>query len=357
MQKTRNLFILKGKPSDVEMVLGSLQFKGLTELDSHNITKEDIYREFKNNKSVVCSNCPKEFEQSAIKINVINSLYNTEIYDDYINLMSGGIPLKFWAIANAYNCDIGDHKSNSSGLNGTSNPYDCPYCRYFKFSNQYYTTFDINNRSIYQSDNFVVMPTLGEFIKGYLLIIPIKHAMSMAELSSDIQQEFLSVLEDIMQILKLTYHINDILVWENGTGNGGIGKAKNSIVHSHVHVAPSKLTAENINEISGFQLKKIPYSDLHLYGKHSYLLIKGNNDNEWFINDNPSLYIPRQYIRQLVADEYGLYEEDIWNWRINPFHYLITATCKDIQNALINNWSILPERIKQNTKRVLLKIS
>lgn len=348
MQKTRNLFILKGKASDVNLVLESLQFKGLTVFRSSNVTVADILKEFENNKSVACSNLPKEFKNSYISIDVINSSDNTKAYDNCINIMLGSLPKQFLAITKAFDCDIGDYKSNSSDLNNTSDASDCPYCRYFN-NNDCDANSNVN-KPVYRSKNFVVMPTVGEFIKGYLLIIPIQHVMSMAELSENLQFEFFTVLNDVTEILKLTYPIENVLVWENGTGNGGIGKAKNSIVHSHVHIAPSNLTAEKIHQLSGFPLTKIYYNELSSYGNNSYLLVKDNNMNNawWYINDNPNLYIPRQYVRQLLAEEYEL-SGDSWNWRTNPFIYLIEATCKDIQNALINNWSKLPKRIKQNT--------
>jgi hypothetical protein len=60
-----------------------------------------------------------------------------------------------------------------------------------------------------------------------------------------------------------------LLVWENGTGNGGIGKAKNSIVHSHIHIAPSNLTIDKIKELSGFSFNQISYTDLFNYGEDS----------------------------------------------------------------------------------------
>lgn len=353
MKKTRNLFVLKGKPSDINLVLGNLQFKGLTELSSSKVTAQDIIHEFNNNKSVVCSDIPEEIDTEAITINVVNtSNFSKPENGNYINIKDGCLPQQFVAIADSYDCDIGDHKSNSSGLTGAPSSKDCPYCNYF-FNDFPGKKFDESNRTIYESTNFVVMPTVGEFIKGYLLIIPREHVMSMAELSPELRKEFVTVLNDVTFILKLTYPVNDILVWENGTGNGGIGKAKSSIVHSHVHIAPSKLTAKSIQEFSKFPLTKITYEDLPLYGKHSYLLVKGVTTREWWINDNPDLYIPRQYVRQLIAEEYG-FSEDTWNWRTNPFIYLITSTCKDIQDSLTNNWNFLPERIKENTKKFLV---
>lgn len=76
--------------------------------------------------------------------------------------------------------------------------------------------------------------------------------MSNAELINYKSKEFLTVLEDISCILKMTYNVSNVLVWENGTGNSGIGKAKNSIVHAHTHIAPSNLNATTIETISDF---------------------------------------------------------------------------------------------------------
>ena len=96
------------------------------------------------------------------------------------------------------------------------------------------------------------MPSIGQFINGYLLIIPKAHVMSMAEFSKELIDEFNIVLEDVIAILKLTYNFSDILVWENGTGNSGKGKAKDSVVHCHVHVAPSLLLQIKLRKFPHF---------------------------------------------------------------------------------------------------------
>ena len=95
MKKTRNLFILKGSPSDVNLVLGNLHFKGLTELTSSEVTVQDVVHEFNNNKSVVCSNVPKGLEVTAIDINVINSSDPNDMDENCINIMDGCLPQKF----------------------------------------------------------------------------------------------------------------------------------------------------------------------------------------------------------------------------------------------------------------------
>ncbi len=350
MKKTRNLFIVKGNEELVLPILDELQFKGLSVFKEEQISAETVKEVFRNNKSIVCRDVSDEnLKATAIFIVVTNS---DSSYTHCIQTSAGDIAEQFEHIAEKQHCDIGDHKSNSSGLVEAPKRSDCPYCRYIDDG---YCDSDINlHRTLYRSENFFVMPTIGEFIKGYLLIIPKQHVMSNAELPLEVRREFLSVLEDVCYMINLTYCTSNILIWENGSGNGGIGKAKNSIVHSHTHVAPSKLDADSIETLSGFPFERLSYENLHLYGKNSYLLVRGKNDNDWRINDNPNLYIPRQYVRQLLLyKDYSLLPDGIWDWRHYPFVDKIKETCTEIQTALLAHWDELPERIKNNTKDFL----
>jgi len=192
---------------------------------------------------------------------------------------------------------------------------------------------------------------LGEFIPGYLLIIPYEHVMSNAELDLSTQKELLTVIEDLSYLLNLTYGHSNYLIWENGTGNSGIGKAKDSVVHAHTHIAPSSLTAEKIEALSGFNFKKISTEDLSKYNLYSYLLIQ-DTDNLWRISSNPAVYIPRQYIRQLLAEEYEIPGEQ-WNWRKYPFKEQMMQSYYDMVDAIQKNWNSLPARIKVNTFEVI----
>ena len=347
MKKTRNLFVLIGIPEVKSIVLKQLDFKGITRF-STKVSSEQISKEFANNKSVICFDVPSEFETSAIKI-VVGDLNHATSDDCFFIDIAGDVISQFQEIADKTNSDIGDHKKDCSGQNGIPSIDDCAYCKCIKDNFHDYKLS--MNRVIYKSENFFVMPTLGEFLLGYMIIIPMEHVMSNAELSSSLQEEFLTVLDDVSYILNLTYQTSDFLVWENGTGNSGKGKAKTSVVHSHVHIAPSKLTASKIKEFSQFDFDEISYDELSSYGNRSYLLIR-ENKNSWFINSNSEVYIPRQYVRQLLAHEYKL-TGDTWNWRTNPFPELMIKTVDDISFTLKSHWNELPERIKQNTKSFL----
>ena len=115
-----------------------------------------------------------------------------------------------------------------------------------------------------------------------------------------------------------------------------------------VHICPSSLNSDKIEILSGFPFETISISELSNYKEHSYLLIRSPEYSSWKINNNPELYIPRQYVRQLLAEEYNL-PDDSWNWRKYYFKKNMTKTVEDIRITLITNWNTLPERIKNNT--------
>lgn len=351
MKKTRNLFILTGDKELVLQAISQINFKGTCSFTADYVTSETVYSVFACNKSIVCRGVALDLvlQNSAITIAVIEDSHNLVSKTDVINISKGNISEQFNAIANYHHCDIGDHKSNTSASVKHFKRKDCPYCRYIDDG---YMDKDINlHRTLYRSENFFVMPTVGEFVEGYLLIIPMDHVMSNGELSFEKRKEFLQVLDDVSYMLKLTYGNEQLLVWENGSGNAGASKAKTSIVHSHTHVVSSKLTADDIEGFAGFPLEKISYDDLPLYQEYSYLLIRDINKDIWRINDNPNVYIPRQYVRQLLLyKDYTTLPDGIWDWRSYPFIDKIKETCSNVQSALLAHWDELPKRIQDNTK-------
>lgn len=341
MKQTRKIFCLDCyDPPDEQIIRDTLQFKGLTTFFRKNISLEDLVDVFKHNKSALCisSSLPGNFSKKAIMVDNLN------VNADLIS--------QFKSIVEKNNCDIGDHNSNRSGLTGAPTIADCTYCRTIKGISKEVS------KILYASENFYVKATLGEFINGYLLIIPYSHIMSNAELSFTLRQEFLEVLEDVTYILQLTYGTPNVLVWENGSGNSGVGKAKDSIVHSHTHIAPSNMTYATIENESGFPFKKISYDQLSDYKTASYLLINNFTSSSYFslnwnICQESGLYIPRQYIRQLLAEEYNLPGES-WNWRTHHFEEKIIETDNQIIKTLKRYWAMLPQRIRDRTKDYIL---
>lgn len=348
MKKTRNLFLLVGSPEDIMSALETIQFKGLiTNGYFHPLLPEFVAKVFDCNKSVIGSHDDYvgKIPEDAIVINVVPTA-RSHVCSSRQTIYLGdteSIEKQFEKIADSLGLDVGDHKSNSSGSTDGPTKKDCAYCQYLAGHVQK------NERTIYRSENFFVIPTLGQFVTGYLLIIPYQHIMSNGELSREHLEEFQIVLSDIEYILKLAYpEAKGVLVWENGSGTSGKGKAKDSLVHSHVHIAPTGLTADAIKEMAGFPFTELGIMDLPKFKEHSYLLMRCPDKEKWLINNDPKVYIPRQYVRQLIAEEYNI-PGDAWNWRTHPYEEKMHETIRDITSALLENQSQLPERIRNNT--------
>lgn len=352
MKKTRNLFLLVGSPADTMTVLEAIQFKGvITNSYWHPLRQDLIEKVFDCNKSVVGSHDDfvGKIPEDAIVINIVPTARSHLCSSRQIIYLGDTEPIanQFEKIAYDLGLDIGDHKSNHSGSTDGPTQKDCAYCQYLKGN------VKRNERTIYRSENFFVIPTIGQFITGYLLIIPLQHIMSNGELSAEHLEEFQIVLSDVEYILKLAYpDAQGIMVWENGSGSSGKGKAKDSIVHSHVHVAPSSLTSDLIKERAGFHFEELGIMDLPNFKEHTYLLMKCPDKENWLINNDPNVYIPRQFVRQLIAEEYNIPGE-AWNWRTHPFEDNMHETISDIITTLQKYESQLPERIRNNTRLLL----
>ncbi len=348
MKKTRNLLVLETRASEMEAAQQALlelqgEYKALVPLDAQKANEEEIQKVFACNKSVICANLDPELatkfsNRISIPAYLVPNITRSPLTID----LGGDIRRQFALIVDMYDLDIGDHVTNDSGLVEEAAKFNCGYCGYFDGSTKEAI------KTIYKSPNFFVFTTIGQFIPAYLLIIPNEHVMSISQLDRARQQEFLEIVEDVQYILRLAFHSTKFLIWENGTAAGGHGKAKDSLVHAHVHVAASKMTPESIQKLSGFPLTRVPFEDLSSYGENSYLLVCSDDCYSWWINDDPELYIPRQYIRQLLAEEHGV--PKVWNWRTNPFHEKRIEATDFIHTILNLHWESLPKRIQDRTQ-------
>ena len=344
MKATRRVFSIKGNEAVVREVLnGLIGFKAVTVL--YDAVTLDVMSEvFNNNKSVVCSaeNITYTPMNNAV-VEVFATSSDTMIFGvkNIINV-NGNIVRKFMEIADEHEIDIGDHVSNAS----TKSPLksDCLFCKLLKGKPVH------EQASLYESENFLVIPGSGAFLDGYLMILPKSHVMSCSELNFEQKQEMLEVIEDVKFILKGIYG-KDILVWENGSGLNGKGKPKTSIVHAHIHACPSMLNVLETTNATGIPIFPITSEELPKYKENSYLLIM-NYDGNWYISADPKLYIPRQYVRQLIALEHNIVGE-FWNWRVYPFWNNVEKTGNDVLSFIKNNYDNLTPRIKKATEKFI----
>lgn len=172
-----------------------------------------------------------------------------------------------------------------------------------------------------ETDNFVVMPTIGAIVEGYLLILPRVHYLSMAHLPRCLYPELEALHDEIRAILTATYAQKPIF-FEHGPMScllrGGC-----CADHAHLHAVPLEVDlAPDIKTL--YAERRIQFLiELRQQVQRSipYLFYEDPNGKRYVFD---ALEAIPQYLRQLVAKHTGLPER--WDWRVSPGKAEILAT-------------------------------
>ena len=188
------------------------------------------------------------------------------------------------------------------------------------FSRRYGSTAD---RIIFRTARICVVPTLGQIAEGHLLIIPVQHVNSIADMDEDATQEFTSVYEEVKQTLRRSYQ--DCICFEHGVripGSGGCG-----IDHAHMHAIP--VSGHGVLDILqrtfvGSQVGCV--ADVtHAFSRDVSYLYFESNEGERQVFETP--FIPSQYMRRLVSESLG---KRHWDWRTADFEPGLIATVQKL---------------------------
>ena len=341
MNTSRAIIIITGDQrlfSDAKEIISG--FKAVTVVN--HLDETTISNVHKHNKNVVFFTPVYDFKLSEYKP-IVLSLSKTETDTSVNKLNAYKILSDFPILMDSLDIDVGDHILEDS-KNSTAEKNDCLFCKIRDDKS------DNPEHILYESHNFYVLPGTGAFFDGYVMIVPKKHVMSFAELDSLEFEEFLQVLNDIRFILESVYY-KKVFVFECGSGASGEGKHTTSIVHAHMHLAPTDMPVlENVQK-SGIYPAQIYPENLRDYGLYRYKLYI-DQENTWYIASDPACYYPRQHPRQILADYMGL-EKGKYNWRAYPMREKMDVIAEEIYGFLRANYDFLPSWIKKSVKDFL----
>ena len=92
------------------------------------------------------------------------------------------------------------------------------------------------NQPLIETKNFVVLPSLGALVEGWLLILPRRHVLSMGALSTRLQAEADELEGSTRSLLKARYG-SRIVAFEHGPSAAKHGTGC-GVDHAHLHVLP-----------------------------------------------------------------------------------------------------------------------
>jgi diadenosine tetraphosphate (Ap4A) HIT family hydrolase len=173
----------------------------------------------------------------------------------------------------------------------------------------FYSTYEssISNRIIHETENLYVIPSIGQIVEGYLLIVPKNHYLSIGQMPVKLIAEVEEMKEYVYKHLSKLY--KPPIFFEHGSirETGGCG-----VYHAHIHAVPcghiEGILAQiserfNVQQIESM-LELIKYVDLD----KSYIYFEDCNMNKYSFEVDE---IPSQYFRKILAE---LISNEKWDW-------------------------------------------
>ena len=185
------------------------------------------------------------------------------------------------------------------------------------------------NTVLFQSPNFVALPTIGSLVEGWLLIATKRHYICMGALENSLAHELCDFKHLVLDALQNCY--GDVATFEHGPSyeQQAVGCG---VDHAHLHLVPSKRALKN--DLATFydttlkwgKVTKTQNPSSCFHAGKAYLHIEQENDGEYILTD---LSIKSQSFRRVVAEHVG--QPDQYNWREHPYFHNATSTVQTLQ--------------------------
>lgn len=172
---------------------------------------------------------------------------------------------------------------------------------------------DVDNRIVFETEYWYIVPTIGGFIPGYYLIVSKEHQMSVGWCSEKYYFELEALVKSIDIYIKRKYKLSTVM-FEHGLCSP-VNRGGCCVEHAHIHVVPYEGDLINSVNKGMFEIKAInEFVELkrQVEEGNAYLFYQNNSAERYIIQGE---YIPSQYFRQIIAQKLNLSHK--WDWRIN----------------------------------------
>ncbi len=192
----------------------------------------------------------------------------------------------------------------------------CPFC-HIDYS-------DIANTIIEETDNFIIVPSKGSLVVGYLLILPKIHITSINELTDLQKKELISLIKKYRNHFYTKFN-NYPIIFEHGTSRQD-SNSSSSITHAHLHIVNHNFINESkiINQLKFEQVNEnLFFKDMN----KSYISYISPDFNFYITYDFKGV---SQQMRIYIAEDLNI--QDKYNWKISNFENNIIETIKLFKN-------------------------
>jgi diadenosine tetraphosphate (Ap4A) HIT family hydrolase len=183
------------------------------------------------------------------------------------------------------------------------------------------------NEPVLETANFVVWPSLGSLVPGWLLVVPRRHTLCLSSLDRA-RLDDLGRLESLLRTQLGSVYGLPVSSFEHGPRRPGDPVAC-TIDHAHLHVVPTSI---DLKEAAG-RLTGLTWTAVtglsECQARHrqglSYIYLRSPDERQFVLADTS---LPSQLMRRAMAG--GLAGNLNWDWRSD--HRLPTA--RETRNTL-----------------------
>lgn len=160
---------------------------------------------------------------------------------------------------------------------------------------------------IAETNDFLVVPSVGPLNNSHVMLIPKHHVNSFASIDREIRHEAREILRRLNEFM-VNQTGRPLIFFESGAGEN-IDHSGGCIFHAHIHCVYHTQEFESaLNKEINFT--KINNKELNFDTRNGYVWYMNNGYHE-FICNNPLL--PSQFLRYLYSSSNSIHGN--WNWR------------------------------------------
>lgn len=185
------------------------------------------------------------------------------------------------------------------------------------------------NEPLFKTQNFVVLPSLGALVEGWLLLIPKEHFICMGALPDSIVDEMQEIKQTICSTLLKSY--GQVCVFEHGPS-----KAKLSVGcgvdHAHLHIVPLEF------DLATATTKYLPKDTNWIEAEFFACKTAFSRSEDYLYIEQPigtsriatHRDFGSQLFRRAIAAQIGIPNQ--FNWRDNPQLNNVYATIEKMRS-------------------------
>lgn len=197
------------------------------------------------------------------------------------------------------------------------------------------------NEVLFETENFIVLPSLGSLIEGWLLIVPKNHYLSFGFINNPSLYDEYKILEKaVCQIVSQEF--GHPIIFEHGPSceNSKVGCG---IDYAHVHIVPININLSTLNSnILNLNWNSVnDIEDTVMYASNNLPYLYYSNTKDCYLATHDS--IPSQFFRKVISDKLGL--SDLWNWKEHQFEENVLRTISRLKRYKLS-YDFLAEFVK-----------